>query len=141
MRLPLEQELTDCVAGRILTTTVLAEKCPSCGETYITPAVLKQARDQTATSLAREGLPHGESFRRFRETLGLKAADLADVLGIAPETICRWEKGRREMDRFVWFLVAQFVLERVDKKADFPILKRWLSMRRLPPNWVQCMSK
>jgi transcriptional regulator with XRE-family HTH domain len=44
--------------------------------------------------------------------LGMKAADLATLLGMAPETFSRWETAEREAPHLSWATVAELVLER-----------------------------
>ena len=48
-------------------------------------------------------------FKHLRKTLGLKATNLADLLGVTSETISRWENGHNEPDRAVWATLEQLV--------------------------------
>lgn len=44
-----------------------------------------------AAALARHGVCTSEAFKFIRKSLGMRATDLGAVLGVAPETISRWE--------------------------------------------------
>lgn len=43
----------------------------------------------------------GKEFRRRRKALGLKQQQLADELGVAGETISRWETGKWKLEPWV----------------------------------------
>jgi putative zinc finger/helix-turn-helix YgiT family protein len=77
-------------------------KCRACGELIFSSS----EDDQILQALrARVRLLTPEQIRGGREALGLKAKELADRLGVAPETISRWENGglvqSRAMDNFL----------------------------------------
>ena len=63
-------------------------KCGSCGE-----LMFDNAADEQITRALREhlGLLSAEEIRRSRDTLGLSQRELAEHLGVAVETISRWE--------------------------------------------------
>lgn len=65
-------------------------KCENCGE-----FVLDNEADEQITAALRKklGLLSPEHIRSAREALGLTQKELARRLGIAPETISRWETG------------------------------------------------
>ncbi|HTU22899.1 MAG TPA: hypothetical protein VMG10_32975 [Gemmataceae bacterium] len=58
-------------------------RCQTCGETYITTAVDEQVRDALRSLLQ---LLTPAQIRRGVEKLGLKQQELAERLGVAPET-------------------------------------------------------
>jgi putative zinc finger/helix-turn-helix YgiT family protein len=77
-------------------------KCRACGELVFSNSV----DDQIIQALReRVGLLTPEQIRRGREALGLKGKELAERLGVAAETISRWERGgmiqSRAMDNFL----------------------------------------
>ncbi|HVJ89730.1 MAG TPA: helix-turn-helix transcriptional regulator [Labilithrix sp.] len=67
-----------------------------------------------ATELARRGPITDETFRWLRKAAGIERGDLAQLLGVTPETIAGWEGERRPIDRAAWLLVAAVVLDGVD---------------------------
>ena len=58
----------------------------------------------------------GSALRRLRRRVGLSQARFAERLGVASNTVARWERGERTigraMDRLVRFVVAQVEAER-----------------------------
>ena len=94
------------VSGRVFTATVPALVCPVCGEKVIDGPLLLQKEREVAAALAREGPVDGDSFRFMRTTLRLRAADLAALLDVAPETISKWENGKNPVLRTAWLVVA-----------------------------------
>jgi putative zinc finger/helix-turn-helix YgiT family protein len=91
--------------GRLYTVEVprlRVPKCSACGE-----LVFDNEADERIAQALREqlGLLSGEQIRRNREDLGLSQRSLADQLGVAVETISRWENGvltqSRAMDRYL----------------------------------------
>jgi HTH-type transcriptional regulator / antitoxin MqsA len=91
--------------GRVYTVEVprlRVPRCRACGE-----MVFDNVADaQIAVALREQlGLLSAEQIRANREQLGLSQRDLADHLGVAVETISRWENGAltqtRAMDRYL----------------------------------------
>lgn len=58
-----------------------------------------------------------ESFRFLRKKSGVKAAELAELLGVRPETVSAWETGRSAVNRAAWMVVAQIALDRLEGGA------------------------
>ena len=56
------------------------------------------------------------ALRRLRRRVRLSQAKFADLVGVAPNTVARWERGERAigraMDRLVRFVVAQVEADR-----------------------------
>jgi HTH-type transcriptional regulator/antitoxin MqsA len=77
-------------------------QCGACGE----PVFDNDADQQIARALREQlGLLSGDQIRKNREHLGLSQRVLAEHLGVAVETISRWENGAltqtRAMDRYL----------------------------------------
>lgn len=91
--------------GRLYTVEVpklRVPKCRVCGDLIFDNA----ADEQIAAALRNQlGLLSAEQIRTNRDVLGLSQRDLADHLGVAVETISRWENGAltqtRAMDRYL----------------------------------------
>lgn len=91
--------------GRLYSVTVprlRVPRCDACGELIFD----NDADAQIAQALREQlGLLLGEQIRKNREDLGLSQRALAEQLGVAVETISRWENGvltqTRAMDRYL----------------------------------------
>jgi putative zinc finger/helix-turn-helix YgiT family protein len=82
-------------------------RCQTCGETYTTNGVDEQVSDALRSRLH---LLTPAQIRKGVEKLGLKQQELAERLGVAPETISRWVNGAliqsRAMDNLLRLFFA-----------------------------------
>ncbi len=99
------------VSGRVFTGTAPARVCPTCGEKFIAAKDLIALDREVARRIAREGPVDGESFRFMRKALRMKAADLATLLDVTPETVSKWENAKNPVQRAAWMVVAEMVLD------------------------------
>jgi transcriptional regulator with XRE-family HTH domain len=76
--------------------------CSPCGERYYEAKDLIAAEDAVTRELMARGIRDSAVFKYLRKALGLKATELADLLGVTAETISRWENGHNEADLAVW---------------------------------------
>lgn len=83
--------------------------CASCGERAYDAKDLAAAEDAITRELVARGVRDPAVFRHLRKTLGLKATEFADLLGVTAETISRWENGHNEPDRAVWATMEHLV--------------------------------
>jgi DNA-binding XRE family transcriptional regulator len=86
--------------------------CEVCESARYDAESLQRAELAAAVSLIDRGVRSGMSFRFVRKALGYKAADLARLLAVTPETVSRWENGRT-IDRTVWAVLASLALDRL----------------------------
>jgi DNA-binding transcriptional regulator YiaG len=99
------------IGERAFRADVAAERCPSCREVF-TPAEEPMAfGEAVARRLIVDGDVSGASFRYLRHTLGVTGQALAEMLGVEPELVSRWEQGDRDVDRLAWAVLAMLVLE------------------------------
>jgi putative zinc finger/helix-turn-helix YgiT family protein len=99
------------VAGRCFEQLLPSEVCPQCGREFVGIDTAQEFELSVAEQLAREGPPTGEAFRYMRKALGMSAVEAARLLGVKPETISRWEKGRRTANPALVVLMGTIVLE------------------------------
>lgn len=91
--------------GRLYVVDLPRLRVPKCGECG-TLVFDNDADEQIAKALREQlGLLSGEQIRKNRDALGLSQRVLADHLGVAVETISRWENSAltqtRAMDRYL----------------------------------------
>jgi putative zinc finger/helix-turn-helix YgiT family protein len=87
------------VGRHTFTAAVPALVCAACGETLVTFAHAKELELAIAARLSEIGAANGAAFKYMRKALGLRAADLAGLLDVTPETVSRWETDRVPLDR------------------------------------------
>ena len=116
-----EVRLERAVGGREFTATVTGLVCQGCGES-ITDLQDGERFDLAIAELLSEGAPGGESFRFLRRAAGLRAADLARLLGLTGDTLSRWENGKYAIDRAAFLVLGQIVRER--RRGDTAMLDR-----------------
>jgi putative zinc finger/helix-turn-helix YgiT family protein len=116
---PLETTAPDrvTVGGRTFTTDVPALRCDACGKTYLDGPSLEAFELAVARELATLGPATWETFRFMRKTLGMRAADLAELLDVTPETVSRWETGKLDVARAAWSTLADVVVERAEGRT------------------------
>jgi putative zinc finger/helix-turn-helix YgiT family protein len=97
----------DGIVYEFLLPSVEIPRCQTCGETYTTSAIDDQVSDALR---ARLNLLTPLQIRKGIERLGLKQQELAERLGVAPETISRWVNGAliqsRAMDNLLRLFFA-----------------------------------
>lgn len=90
---------------------VEVSRCTKCGETEVTiPNVEALHRTLAVSLIARRERLSPHEIRFLRKYLGLSGGDFAEHIGVSPETVSRWEQGKKPMgataDRFLRWLVA-----------------------------------
>lgn len=98
----------------VVSVTVPAESCDACGESLIADADFARAENAVTRTLVAAGSVHPEALRWLRKAADLRSMDLAELLGVAPETVSRWEHGTRKIDRAALALVASLALDALD---------------------------
>jgi putative zinc finger/helix-turn-helix YgiT family protein len=106
------------VVGRFFTATVPVTRCEGCGETYVSGPVLERLELTVAQSLAELGIATPEAFRFARKALGLRLADLAELLDVRLETVSRWETGKVPVDRCAFATLAAMVTDELEGRAE-----------------------
>lgn len=96
------------VNGATLETACGTAYCAKCG-TKLGDTTGTELPFAEAIWLSRTGVADGDTFRSMRSSLGFRAADLARLLQVRPETISNWERAKRPMDRAAWAVLAAMV--------------------------------
>jgi len=108
--------LTRC--GVVAWARVPGRRCTRCGHVLVAPGVLARAHLSVACALADHGIQTGDVFRQMRKALGLRAADVATLLGVTPETISHWETGRATPARGAFAALAAMVHEAIEGRTS-----------------------
>lgn len=113
------------VDGRTFKGNVSAAVCGACEEMFIPMGPLERLEQRVAAELVRVGASSGQAFKFMRKAVGLKAAELADLLGVSAETISRWENEapdrgdtRRAPDRAAVAVLGAIVLEHMKDSTE-----------------------
>jgi putative zinc finger/helix-turn-helix YgiT family protein len=121
------------VAGHVFAASLPVVTCETCGEGTTAGADLERFERAVALALAERGKASGEAFRFMRKASGLAANDLAALLGTTPETISRWETGKRPLDPVAWRALALLVREVAEgSTAGLAMLRASLKAKPLP---------
>lgn len=105
------------VAGYTFVADMPVHRCERCGEAVFDYASLHGFNLAIAGKLAELGASSNEAFKFMRTAIGMKAAELAALLEVAPETISRWETGQRSVDRGALMVLGAMVLDRIEGKT------------------------
>ena len=80
----------------LITVTIL--RCPKCGETLPQIPDVRGLHAAIADHLFEKPGPlTGPEVRFLRKEMGVKAKDLASILGVDPVTVSRWETGTEKV--------------------------------------------
>ena len=99
------------VGGASFSGDVRALACAGCGEELTDGAAMAKLELDAAVVLTGYK-PSADAIRFFRSVLNLKGKDFADLVGVAAETVSRWENGVREIDAAAWGHLCSMILDR-----------------------------
>ena len=57
--------------------------------------------------------PSGAGLRFMRKAMGVRGVEFADLLGVTPETVSRWEADKHPIDRGAFTLLGMMVADRI----------------------------
>ncbi len=106
------------VEGHRFIITVPAQCCKQCGEAYIDGPILERVDLLIARNILQAGAHSGGAFRFIRKALGLSSANTAELLDVAPETVSRWENGKREIDRPAFATLGALVNDTLAQRTE-----------------------
>ena len=119
--------------GRKFEVSMPALICTRCGTARFAIQAIEAAEKLIASNLAKFGPVTGETFAFMRKVLRVKSGELAEWLQVAPETVSRWENGKRDIDRPAWITVGTMMLEATKSSSGVPDLRsRFAALERVP---------
>ncbi|MFP4349463.1 MAG: type II TA system antitoxin MqsA family protein [Desulfococcaceae bacterium] len=75
-------------------------RCPTCGEESVhIPSMANLHRLIGFCLIQKRSLLSGKEIRFLRKNLGLKANEIADIMGVDIATVSRWESGKQPMSK------------------------------------------
>ena len=101
------------VGGFTLAGDVSGFECTKCGAKYLSGPSLGRFELEAAARVAALGARDGASMRFIRKALGLKASELAELLGVAAETVSRWENDSLPIEPRWFALLAALADDRL----------------------------
>ena len=112
---------------------VAAWLCAGCGEDSVDAAALRAFELAAARELL-AAWPRGEVLSFTRRSLGLRAVELAELFGVAAETVSRWERGHQEPPRTAFLAMRALVDDELaGSTASRDALERMGEAGRRPP--------
>lgn len=83
------------------------ERCSNCGEILFDGSEVNRQEREVARVLVARGIRSGRDFKYVRKVAGLRAAEVAGLLDVRPETVSRWERDELEVPRLAAFALAE----------------------------------
>jgi len=83
------------------------QRCSSCGEELFDYEEMGRQDALIADAMVARGVRTGAEFVFVRKSAGLKAVEVAELFGVRPETVWRWEHGETEIPRTAAFALAE----------------------------------
>lgn len=111
-------EETVQVGALRFTASVPGKVCSSCGEAILSGETVRALERQVAGALSHSGAGTPEAFRYMRKVIGLRALEVAELFGVTPETVSRWENGERSPEPRAVKLLGALVVENLEGRTD-----------------------
>ena len=86
---------------------VRGDQCQGCAELYFDSDETARQERVVASAIVERRIATGQELRFVRKMAGLKAYELAEILGVTPDTVSRWEKGKTDVPSAVAFVVGE----------------------------------
>jgi putative zinc finger/helix-turn-helix YgiT family protein len=107
-------------------------RCRSCGEVYYQGNALARSEWLAATWLVAKGFETGAELRFLRKVAGLRATDLAKLLGVSAETVSHWETGKHPIDVATRNAVADLAIDAAQRTKRARARERLLALASPP---------
>ena len=103
-------------SGVTAAASVPVRRCGSCNGS-VDGAMMDRFQLAVCCELANAGVHTGEAIRLMRKALRLRAADLARLLDLTPETISHWETGKARPNRAAFVTVGALIQDAIDGRT------------------------
>ncbi len=127
--------LSRTLGGRTYAAVVPAQVCPHCGEGLVSHADLGRFEAAVVRALVGSGAHDGATIKWMRKVAGLRAADLAELLGVSAKTVSRWETGETPIDRATLHILGRLAVEAGEGQSETAdALRAMATPATLPPH-------
>lgn len=110
-----------CGLPNVTLIGVEVRRCVKCGEhEVVIPRVEELHRVLAAAVARRPSRLTKDEIRFLRKSLGYSGVDFAKLIGVTPETVSRWEKGREKIGSSAEKLIRMLVVYEQPNR-DYPI--------------------
>ncbi len=104
-------------SGFTASVGVPGRQCTKCKTTHVPSSVMQSFELAVGRELADLGVHTGEAIRHMRKALGLRAADLARLLDLTPETISHWETGKARINRAAFVALGAMIQDAIEGRS------------------------
>jgi putative zinc finger/helix-turn-helix YgiT family protein len=98
------------------------QRCTACGETLYDHEEVGRQEQELAAALVDRGVRTGPEFAVVRKAAGFRAVEIAELFGVRPETVSRWEHGEGEIPRTAAFALGQLYVHPKRTRQSFEVL-------------------
>jgi putative zinc finger/helix-turn-helix YgiT family protein len=137
---------TACGLDSVTLVNVEVRRCPECGEHEVDIPRMAELHRLIAQEVASKG-PRltPQEIRFLRKHLGFSGVDFATTLDVTPETVSRWETGKKQMSpvaeralRLMVFVrdpISEYPLERLAEVAQGEAVPLRIKLRESRAHW------
>jgi putative zinc finger/helix-turn-helix YgiT family protein len=137
---------TECGLDSVTLMNVEVRRCPECGDYEVDIPRMEELHCLIAQEVASKG-PRltAQEIRFLRKYLGFSGVDFAATLDVTPETVSRWEGGKKQMSPiseralrlmvFVRSPIEEYPLERLAEVAQGEAIPLRMRLRESRSKW------
>jgi len=137
---------TECGLDSVTLMNVVVRRCPECGEYEVDIPRMEELHRLIAQEVASKGPRLApQEIRLLRKYLGFSGVDFAATLDVTPETVSRWETGKKQMSpvaeralRLMIFIrapIEEYPLERLATVAQGEAIPLRMRLRESRSHW------
>jgi len=137
---------TECGLDTVTLANVEVRRCPECGEYEVDiPRMEELHRVIAQTVASKSARLTPQEIRLLRKYLGFSGVDFAATLDVTPETVSRWETGKKKMSPvaeralrlmvFVRSPIDQYPLEKLAGVAQGEAVPLQMKLRDSRAHW------
>jgi putative transcriptional regulator len=134
-------------------------KCQACGETYASIPNMNKLHRVIGANICekRKALLQPEEIKFLRKDLHLRAKGLSQILGVTPQTLSRWENGKKKIGeahdrlfRSIYMMYASEKAKHMVRDSVIDVFKALPAKRKdiknpkgitlNPPEWLNCFG-